>query len=91
MTEAKAKSTKAPTERQPNSYKPVDCKANLNEMCKAINAWGKEWETWGNDITNELDELKGKVDQLINHTGMPKGPGGPPTDATKPPKPPFNP
>ena len=91
MTEAKPKSSKAAKEREPNPFEPTKCKDSVKEMCDALNKWGKAWEIWGNDITNELDEIKEMIDVLFTHTGAPKGPGGGPADATKPPKPPFNP
>jgi hypothetical protein len=47
-------------------------------MCEALRKWGAAWEKWGNDVLSELDELKNPT-------------GGPPTDATQPPKPPFKP
>lgn len=91
MTKAKPKSSKARRERQPSPFVPTPCKDTLDKMCKALNDWGKAWENWGNDIINELDEMKEMIDVLFDHTGAPKPPGGGPADATKPPKPPFNP
>jgi len=66
------------TGRAPNPYKPIDCVSGGDAMCQALRKWGLAWEKWGNDVLTELDELKNPV-------------GGPPTDATQPPKPPFKP
>ena len=64
--------------RAPNPYKPIACVSGGDEMCKALFKYGLEWEKWGNAVLGELDALKN-----------PAGVGGPPTDATQPPPPPF--
>jgi hypothetical protein len=50
-----------------------------------LNTYGAAWETWGKAVLTELDALEAK------NGGHENEPGGPPTDATQPPKPPFKP
>jgi hypothetical protein len=85
----KKESASPPKLRKENPYQPVPCASNLGDLCKALDKWAKQWEIWGDAVLNELDDLDSEVGQLFKHLGIPRGPGGGPTDATKPPKPPF--
>jgi hypothetical protein len=75
--------------RQENKYQPGTCPGTVGELCKAIDAWAKAVENWGDGVLSELDDLWEAVDALYKHLGLTKGPGPGPQDATKPPKPPF--
>lgn len=91
MKETQTTPNEPTTPRPENSYRQVPCRTNPNDLCTALNAWGKSWEIWGEAVLTELDDLNRRVNRLMDHVGLPKGPGGSPTGATKPPKPPFGP
>jgi hypothetical protein len=38
-------------------YQQVDCPNGLPAFCQAMNAWGKAWEEWGNQVKSILDNL----------------------------------
>jgi hypothetical protein len=69
--------TKPSKPRAPSPYSSAKCPHSFKDLCVKLEAYGKEWQTWGNDVLSEFDALKSG------------GTGGPPTDATQPPPPPF--
>ena len=107
MEAAKKKTPKSSSASTGNDYEQVECKGSGKELCDALNVWGAAWEAWGQMLLKEKDEMRLAICNLekkvyygaaisagsiCNASGpILTGPGGPPTDTTQPPKPPFKP
>lgn len=102
---ASKKASQRTTLRPEPGYTPVDCAGDGDAGCKELNVWGAAWQTWGQTLLKEIDEMRMAICALemqvyygkpstggliCNATGpITTGPGGPPTDTGQPPKPPF--
>jgi hypothetical protein len=55
---APKKPSKRTTLRPEPDYKPVDCAGDGDAGCKELNVWAAAWQTWGQTLLKEIDEMR---------------------------------